>query len=290
MTAMGQQTVSVDEARAKAAAFLNRTAGAKGGTATTDVQLAYTSQQGNETYYYVFNNGSDGQGGFVIIGGDETARTILGYSDNGAFDPNNIPENVKWWLSQYEQQISAAIKNGGTTAAAKGGIGGVKSLAKADIEPLVKTKWDQVAPYNTAIPWIFDSSANYTDADALATGCVATAAAQIMKYHEHPAKGTGSSSCTLILNGVTFQADFESTTYQWDKMADTYDYNKYNNTEFDESENAVATLMYHCGVAADMQYGKIGGTGSSTTTVKMGTGLINYFGYEIGRASCRERV
>ena len=145
MTAMGQQTVSVEEAQAKAAAFLNRSAGAKGGTVTTDVQLAYTAQQGNETYYYVFNNGSNGQGGFVIIGGDETARTILGYSDNGAFDPNNMPENMKWWLSQYEQQISAAIKNGGTTAAAKGGMG-LTSIAKAAIEPLVKTTWDQRAP------------------------------------------------------------------------------------------------------------------------------------------------
>ena len=104
MTAMGQQTVSVADARAKATAFLNRNAGAKGGTVTTDVQLAYTAQQGAETYYYVFNNGSDGKGGFVIIGGDETARTILGYSDNGTFDPNNMPENMKWWLSQYEQQ------------------------------------------------------------------------------------------------------------------------------------------------------------------------------------------
>ena len=282
MTAMGQQTVSVADARAKATAFLNRNAGAKGGTVTTDVQLAYTAQQGAETYYYVFNNGSDGKGGFVIIGGDETARTILGYSDNGTFDYATAPENLKWWLSQYEQQISAAIKNGGTTAAAKGSMG-LTAIAKADIEPLVKTTWDQVAPYNTAIPWVFAGTPDYTTVNAIATGCVATAAAQIMKYYKYPEQGTGSSACTTSVNGVTFSADFESTTYEWSKMADTYDYNTYSGTTSGtgtDAENAVATLMYHCGVAANMTYGTLGDKGSSAYNTNMGKGLVTYFGYD----------
>ena len=282
MTAMGQQTVSVADARAKATAFLNRNAGAKGGTLTTDVQLAYTAQQGAETYYYVFNNGSDGKGGFVIIGGDETARTILGYSDNGTFDYATAPENLKWWLSQYEQQISTAIKNGGTTAAAKGSMG-LTAIAKADIEPLVKTTWDQVAPYNTAIPWVFAGTPDYTTVNAIATGCVATAAAQIMKYYKYPEQGTGSSACTTSVNGVTFSADFESTTYEWSKMADTYDYNTYSGTTSGtgtDAENAVATLMYHCGVAANMTYGTLGDKGSSAYNTNMGKGLVTYFGYD----------
>lgn len=289
MTAMGQQTVSVEEAQAKAAAFLNRSAGAKGGTVTTDVQLAYTAQQGNETYYYVFNNGSNGQGGFVIIGGDETARTILGYSDNGAFDPNNMPENMKWWLSQYEQQISAAIKNGGTTAAAKGaGAKGVNAIARADITPLVTTKWDQVAPYNTAIPKLLGNA--YTSEYSLATGCVATATAQIMKYYNHPTKGTGSKSYTktwetglLTEETLTFEADFANTTYQWSKMADSYTYNTYSGNEpgtGTEAENAVATLIYHCGVAANMDYGQGKTGGSSAYNTNMGKGLVTYFGYD----------
>lgn len=284
MTAMGQQTVSVEEAQAKAAAFLNRNAGAKGGTVTTDVQLAYTAQQGNETYYYVFNNGSNGQGGFVIIGGDETAHTILGYSDNGAFDPNNMPENMKWWLSQYEQQISAAIKNGGTTAAAKGGMG-LTAINRADITPLCETTWDQVAPYNTAIPKIF-SEYDYTSVNAPATGCVATAMAQIMKKYNHPTTGTGSHTDPYTTNSVTFSANFGSTTYQWDKMTKSYTGNTYSGTD---AENAVATLMYHCGVAADMQYGLIGGTGSSASSFKAAQGMINYFGYDKGM-SYEERV
>ena len=281
MTAMGQQTVSVADARAKATAFLNRNAGAKGGTVTTDVQLAYTAQQGEETYYYVFNNGSDGKGGFVIIGGDETARTILGYSDNGTFDYATAPENMKWWLSQYEQQISAAIKNGGTTAAAKGSMG-LTSIAKAAIEPLCGTKWDQRAPYNTAIPKIH-SGYDYTSDNAPATGCVATAMAQIMKKYKHPTTGTGSKSYSINYSGTvgtkTYSANFGSTTYLWDKMTDTYTYNTYSSTD---AENAVATLMYHCGVAASMTYNTIHNGGSSADALIAAQGLATYFGYDKG--------
>lgn len=285
MTAMGQQTVSVADARAKATAFLNRNAGAKGGTVTTDVQLAYTAQQGAETYYYVFNNGSDGKGGFVIIGGDETARTILGYSDNGTFDYATAPENMKWWLSQYEQQISAAIKNGGTTAAAKGGMEGVKSIARANIEPLVKTTWDQVAPFNTAIPKIGGNA--YITEYSLATGCVATAAAQIMKYYEHPkTTSTGSHSYNITYTNagtITFSANFGGTTYDWTNMKNSYTYNTFSGNEQgsgNASERAVATLMYHCGVAANMSYGQLAGSGSSAYDTNMGAGLVKYFDYD----------
>ena len=267
MTALGQQTVSVEEAQAKAAAFLNHSAGAKGGTVTTDVQLAYTAQQGNETYYYVFNNGSNGQGGFVIIGGDETARTILGYSDNGAFDPNNMPENMKWWLSQYEQQISAAIKNGGTTAAAKGGMG-PKSIARADIDTLCLTLWDQGKPYNAAI----SGNIGYT----FVTGCVATAMAQIMKKYEYPAQGIGSKTYQSETLKNNYTADFGNTTYQWTKMTDAYG-NSYSGTA---AEDAVATLMYHCGVAAEMDYTITKGSSASSYTAAQG--MIDYFNYDKG--------
>ena len=284
MTAMGQQTVSVEEAQAKAAAFLNRSAGAKGGTVTTDVQLAYTAQQGNETYYYVFNNGSNGQGGFVIIGGDETARTILGYSDHGTFDYATAPENMKWWLSQYEQQISAAIKNGGTTAAAKGGMG-MKSIARANITPLCATTWDQVAPFNTAIPKILNNS--YTTDGSLATGCVATAMAQIMKKYNYPTHGTGSNSYTQKWDGgliqITFQADFANTTYDWENMNNSYTNNTFSGNEQgtgDANERAVATLMYHCGVAANMRYGQISTGGSSASAFTAAQGMVNYFKYD----------
>lgn len=294
VTTMYGQTVSPSDAQQKASAFLSKhTAGAKGGAAA-ELQLAYTAQEGDETYYYVFNHSG---GGFVIVGGDEAARTILGYVDHGTFDYATAPENVKWWLGQYRQQISNAIKGvkqGTISLSQNAGAKGVNAIARANIAPLVTTEWDQVAPYNTAIPKIAGNS--YTTNGALATGCVATAAAQIMKYHNYPTKGTGSNSYTQSWNSgaitLTFEANFGETTYQWNKMENSYTYNTYGGDgpgTGTEAENAVATLIYHCGVAANMKYGQLSGKGSSASTAVLGQGMISYFGYDKGM-SLEERA
>ena len=49
-----------------------------------------------EAYYYVFNAGDDG--GYVIVSGDDRTEPILGYVEQGSFDPENIPENMRSWL------------------------------------------------------------------------------------------------------------------------------------------------------------------------------------------------
>lgn len=61
--------------------------------AKADSSLSAVSQEIN--YYFVFN---DSNSGFIIVSGDDSASPILGYSDEGSFDPNNIPQNVaKCW-------------------------------------------------------------------------------------------------------------------------------------------------------------------------------------------------
>lgn len=284
VTTVHGQTVSISDAQRKASAFLStQTAGAKGGAAT-ELQLAYTAQDGDETYYYVFNQSG---GGFVIVGGDEAARTILGYVDHGTFDYATAPENVKWWLGQYQQQISNAIKGvkqGIISLSQNAGAKGVNAIARANINPLVTTEWDQVAPYNTAIPKFYPAY-SYTDPNnATATGCVATAAAQVMFYHKYPTTGTGSKTYESGY-GKTYSADFGSTTYQWSKMTTTYTYNSYTGTDSGtgtDAENAVATLMYHCGVAASMNYCTFYNGGSEASTTTLGQGMISYFGYDRG--------
>lgn len=106
------QQVGMDEARQRAMSFLQsqrakKVQGQNGQIASTsDVKLAYVSKRkaDQKVCFYVFNQANDG--GFVIVGGDESAKDILGYSYNGSFDYDNAPENFKWWLSQYEKQIS----------------------------------------------------------------------------------------------------------------------------------------------------------------------------------------
>ena len=179
------QTISPDDAMASARAYLSQAssrAKVKGQAAQEELTLAYTQQRESDSRvcFYVFNRGTNG--GFIIAGGDETAQTILCCCDNGTFDYARIPENFRWWLLQYEQQISAAIDyveahpQALTSAKTKAKRKSSKQT-KSDIEPLVKTQWNQSEPYNNALPSLGE---NYTGSSALATGCVATAMAQLM--------------------------------------------------------------------------------------------------------------
>ena len=135
-----------------------------------------------------------------------------------------------------------------------------------NVEPLISTQWDQDAPYNELCPII--------DGEHVWAGCVATAMAQLMNYYEWPQQGIGSHTYTCIDPygwELTLSADFGSTTYDWDNMADIYDG---SNSQAETS--AVATLTYHCGVAVEMNYGPYGSGASSYAVPEA---LVNYFGY-----------
>jgi hypothetical protein len=117
------------------------------------------------------------------------------------------------------------------------------SLARGAIAgPLLETAWGQDAPYNLQTP---PNSCN--SGENTLTGCVATAWAQLMRYWEWPAEGTGSHSYKW--NGRTILADF-NVTYRWDNMPGTI-----NASSSAVQKQAVAQLIYHVAVAADMDFG-----------------------------------
>ena len=121
--------------------------------------------------YYVFNT-SDNDG-FVIVSGDDRTEQILGYSMNGAFDEEDMPENVKAWLQTYADQIES-MGNGPRRA---------PSHTYHDAIPvIIKTLWGQDTPYNNACPPYIIGGNTYSSV----TGCVATAIAQIMYHYKYP--------------------------------------------------------------------------------------------------------
>ena len=262
------QEVNIDVAQNRALDFLSKqivgTKHAKGASDALMPTLAYTSKSEGRTCFYVFNAGDDA--GFVIVGGDEAAQEILGYCDHGTFNYDTAPENLKWWLSQYTEQISYAAKVGvAGSRRAK-----AETTSRVAIDPLIKTKWDQRNPYNRKIV----ASDNTT---GFVTGCVATAMAQVMNKWKCPtSQGQGSHSYTY--GGHTFSADFSTTTYDWNNMLDKYEYSDNGTPKYsDDQANAVATLMYHAGVSVDMQYGT-NESGANSTFI--GYALATYFGYD----------
>ncbi len=247
--------VTAGQAQAVAQEFMSAggamRAPARGGTSLALVHEAQAAS--GQADYYVFNRGTEG--GYVIVAGDDAALPVLGYSDRGTFDFDKLPCNAKWWLEQYQKEIQWLRQHPGTTPRK------VRQLSTS-VAPLLKTKWNQDAPFNNQCP----------------TGCVATATAQIMKYHEWPVTGKGSHSYTCEISSVwgstttkTLSADFSQSTYQWSQML-----NNYNGSYTTAQANAVAKLMSDVGIAEEMGYGPESGTSSYNAYYALKT----YFDYD----------
>lgn len=279
------QTVSEADATEIARSFLHQHKQAPSRDAeASQLTLAHKAAQGDETYYYVFNYSQDDESkGFVIVGGDERSEVILGYSEHGSFDWNTAPDNVKWWLSQYEERLHAAIQQGlpsryARPRAAAPVSGQTTAMAVAPqnrvtIPGMIKTKWSQESPYNNCIPQVSNSTEKFV------TGCVATAMAQVMYYHRCPLEyGMDQHSYTRQYNDqdITFAANFGATKYNWDKMRLDYETKRYKEAE----ATAVAQLMYHVGVSVNMNYNYASRGGSGAMSEEIPYALYHYFGYD----------
>ncbi len=70
-------------------------------------QLRFTQLDSlGQAAVYVFG-AEAGNPGFILASADDRVPAVLGYSDDTAFDPTNIPPAMSWWLSQYAAQIAS---------------------------------------------------------------------------------------------------------------------------------------------------------------------------------------
>ena len=210
---------------------------------------------------YVF--GKEDSNGYVVMSADDAAYPVLGYSDEGVFNPDNIPPELKFWLEEYSRQIEyMRTKNYRANESS--------STPFADLEPvtpLLKSKWNQGAPYNT---YCYTIEANGTQTKSV-TGCVATSMAQVMYYYKYPEIGHGSISYKHGDSG-TYSMDFSAQSFDWNEMLPTYYPDSYTQLQGD----AVAYLMKACGYSVKMDYSK-GEAGANGAEIA--GALINYFGY-----------
>jgi parallel beta-helix repeat protein len=260
---LAQQPQKVNEAEAR------QTAKAFAATKSHTKGESLTLVSSDEIYIY-----NIGDNGFVIVTGDRVLPPILGYSMTETFPSlDDAPENFSSWISHYKDMILFAREKGiqpeesvrSSWERASHGIFGDRNATS--IDPIITTHWNQDCYYNEYCPYT-GGSGWWDDGGPCGhayAGCVACAMAQVMKYWNHPVQGLGSHSYTHPTYGVQ-SADFGNTTYQWNQMPSEIYYHN----------DAIATLMYHCGVSVNMNYGP-GGSGAQSTAVE--TALRSYFGY-----------
>jgi hypothetical protein len=241
--------VPVAKAKTVALNFLHSTI-ANSPVFVSDISLltteVVTDDSGNIVPAYYIFTGSAGQG-FIIVSADDIVQPILGYSSDRSINMSNLSPSFEKWMEGYKSQIGFAVQNhmqptDKIKAAWMDMFNNVFPAQRSPlaVSPLCNTAWDQQPYVNEMCPY---DPANTTNQHCV-TGCPATAMAQIMKYWNYPTQGSGIHAYNHDTYG-TLSANFGATTYNWAAMPN------YVNS----SNSAVATLMYHCGVAVEMGYG-----------------------------------
>lgn len=242
----------------------NRVKSMLGGNA----RLAYVARTDSLSDFYVFNRADNK--GYVILTADVYSgeQIVLGYSDEGTFNYDNLPDNARWWLHQYQLQIEQARRDKVVLRTARNSEN--DESRRVEVYPLLGAiKWVQTFPFNNKSPKKYNSESK-KDENCL-TGCAANAMGQIMCYYKWPLNPVGSHSYKW--NGETLSSDFSKSVYDWAVIKDRYVVGQISTVE----ANAISQLMYDCGIALDMEY-DLGG--SSAFAEDIPNALKRYFKYK----------
>ena len=234
------------------------------------VQTAFSDR--GEACYYIYNVGETG---FVIIAGDDNYRPIIGYSDKGVFNPDDMAPALVDYLEVVRQGVMLAAQASSAKAAVAADWAMLEKCGRLvsrhggrEDEFLVQTTWNQNYPYNYFCPVGEGGPGGHCYA-----GCVATAAAQLMKYWDHPLHGQGSY--TYIPEDHPeygpLTVNFGEATYDWENMPASI-----SSSSPIEQIEAVAQLIYHVGVSVDMNYRP---SSSGAVTGKLCQTMPAYFFY-----------
>jgi hypothetical protein len=229
------------------------------------IEKSITEKIYGKPAFYVFNFQN---GGFVIVSADDVTIPVLGFSLYGAYTEENKPVNLNNLLNSYKQQTAEIRKQKLQQSTQINQLWNLytgnnfRELLKLskEVEPLINSTWHQVYPYNALCPEDPQGPGGF------ACGwCGSAASTQLMHYYKYPNRGTGSNgySCT---NYGWISADFENTVYEWDAMP--------NNVQ--NLNIPVATLIYHFGIAAYIEFGPAYSFGEPDS---IRTAFLNHFDY-----------
>lgn len=225
-------------------------------------QQSTTSSRG----YYVFPH--DGNCGYTIVSGDDRMPEIVGYSTTDTYSEENMPDGMKHLMQAYEA-MATALANGDAKAerclAEKEALAADSTYRQPRVAPLLAdVAWGQSEPYNNLCPM-------YDGQRRTVTGCVATAMAQLMMYYQYPQT---LQSDIPAYQTQSYQLNMPSVSagerYDWDNMLPQYSGSAYTAAQ----ANAVAKLMYHCGLSAKADYGPSTGTNCTPDV------LVKYWEYD----------
>jgi len=254
----------------------------------------FNDEGGDQVYYIVYLQPA----GFVIVSADDLIEPIVGFADDGTYDPsldNPLGALVSNDLNgrmaalrnaksleapaRMEEALKSQAKWGRLISLADGPEDGPvskgrTSISEVRVAPLVQTRWSQGDSPCPIFPFY---CYNYYTPNHYPCGCVATAMAQLMRYYQHPASGIGVHGFTITVDGASRTAytrggDGSGGPYQWSKMVLVPDC-----ATGDDKHRAIGALCYDAGVSVNMNYAS-GGSWAYADSPRYA--LTNTFQYE----------
>lgn len=243
-------------------------------------------------------------GGFVVMGADDLVEPVIAFSAGGApveaDSEGPLPAILKADLAERARAaarrsasagrtlLGASSASGGAERTATqrrwdallaGGSGRARLLASDDsngveeipdvrVEPFVKSRWGQennsmYSDRYTNAP-LGDPCFNYYTPNNYPCGCVATAMAQILRYHRYPASVMPETFACEV-DGSSVSKTMMGGTYDYDGMPlvpEAYEWCEWYEGGATEAERQeIGKLTYDCAVAMRMEWGP--GYGSS---------------------------
>lgn len=254
--------VGIDEARRKAASFLNSASSAQTRAKSVSSKMSLQEVDAGFDHLYVFNNGDNG--GFVVVSADDRTDAVLAYSESGSFDSRQGNEALKAMLAALNGEVGAVAASPFFTARNDTEM---KEQDREPVRPMITTCWNQYDPY-----YHFCPTDPYSGSPCL-VGCVAITLAQLMKYYKYPEQTTVTIPAYTTQDGIKMPA-LPPTTFDYDLMNDYYVWDAFEPDYTPDQLEAVQKLLKYAGCAIEMQYSSSG----SAATFDVAR-IAEYFGY-----------
>lgn len=213
------------------------------------VHVEPSSVDRNAKAYYAFNVTG---GGFIIVSGDDRASEVLGYSDEGMLDFQNMPDNLKALLDIYKEDIEY-LQAQPKLKVPKRTYSSNRSII---VEPLVQVHWGQLKPYYLQCPITPDGKYGKV-------GCSGVQMAQICHYWQYPITCGPIAGYYCSSVGATLE-ELPITTFDYSKMLTSYchwdmaRHDVVQDVYTEEQAQEVAKLCRYVGQAAHIDYSPYG--------------------------------
>ena len=224
---------------------------------------AQTKGETQEPALYLFER--DG-GGYAVVAADDVSLPIIGYSLTDRLPQDNLPCNLRYMLDWHASMIDYARKHH-LEASADTRAQWQSVQTNDEEEVLLETaRWDQTGlPWNALVPTL--------DGKECHAGCVATAMAIVMRYHQWPEKGTGTLPSYYWYSGrKEIEGHALGHVYDWSQMPLVYEPGQYTQEQADQ----VAQLLYDLAIMSQMDFHPAGSGAAGDAPLL----LTKYFGYD----------